>query len=141
MELAEKENHAMMLGAIAKLIGEIGDICDSIDNGWVEPTDVVADCFDEAASNIKSWATSATVFNFLYRLYWRLKKDPHKSKFNVVGKGEDFYTIDNYDYATFKWCKSLGVKIADNRTATIPFDKLTIKQRSALDQKIKETTK
>lgn len=140
MELAEKNNVTFMWGSVAKVMCDIDDTCSTIDGGWPEMIEMVADCFEDAKDK-PVCEVFVNIFNFLYHLNWRLKKNPHKSKFNVVGKGENFYTIDNYDYATFKWCKSLGVKIDDDCTAAIPFDKLTINQRSALDQKIKETTK
>lgn len=136
-ELSQQENKRLMWGSISNLVDKINDICNSIDEGWTEVYDVVADCLDDASNNKDTFSIFIDTFNFLYKLYWRLKEHPHKGPFNTVAKGDNSYIIGNYDYVTYKWGRELGVEIKNNRSFAISFDKLTDKQCLLLDHKIK----
>ncbi len=133
-ELSQKNNVTFMWGSVAKIMCDIDDTCSTIDGGWPEIIEMVADCFEDAKDK-PVCEVFANIFNFLYRLNWRIKTDPRKRPFNTVSEEEESFTISNYDYATFKWAKSLGVKIEHNDKIVVPKVKLTTKQCTALSAK------
>lgn len=130
-------------GCITNLMDHILTIEETIDGGWPELSDMVIDAVSEEGENKDPASAFFNLYVFLWRLFYRLKVNPSKRPFNKVGKtevmGEECFSLQNYDYATFKWLKAIGCgdKIS-NDYATIPMKQLTDKQRRTLERRVKE---
>lgn len=135
-------------GCITNLMDKISTIEENIEGGWPELTNMVVDAMSEEGEAKRSQADLFfDLYQFLFRLYYRLKANSEKRPFNVVKRsgtacadGNVYYDpefiIYNYDYTTFKWIKSIGCgDLISNDTIIIPVDKLTDKQRQALERK------
>lgn len=127
-------------GSVANLIDKIGDIEETIDGGWDELINMVADAMTEEGSSKSTTTTFCYLFNFMYNLLFRLRSNPTKRQFNIISKtvtdGKDVYRIENYDYKSFKWAKSeeLIFKI-DNDSLDILESKLSDTQKKAFDNR------
>lgn len=137
-------------GCITNLMDKISDLEDKIEGGWPELIDMVADAVTEEGENKADPPTLFfSLYQFLFRLYHRLKVDPDKRPFNIVKRsgaigadGGTYYDpeflIYNYDYATFKWAKLIGCgALITNDYIKIPVDKLNDKQRRTLERRCK----
>lgn len=135
--------HARSLewGCVANLVDKIADIESSIEGGWDELANMVADVIDKEGQEKDPVTIFFTIYVFFFRLYFRLKRNQTKREFNQVSKiniaGEEVYRITNYDYKTFKWAKSEGfMDRVSNDYIDLPADKLTTNQRRAFDRRI-----
>lgn len=146
-EIAALHNLNLEWGCITNLMDKISDIEERVEGGWPELIDMVVDAVSEEDEN-KSNPEELffNLYQYLFRLYHRLKVNSKKRPFNTVKRcgstnheGEtyyDDYIIYNYDYATFKWLKEIGCgKYMTNDWTKIPVDRLTDKQRRALDRR------
>ena len=130
-------------GSIANLADKISDIEETIEGGWDELIDVVADAMTEEGTTHSTAKAFSYLFNFMYRLLFRLKADPTKRDFNQISKetteGKEVYRITNYDYKAFKWAKSENIIgwIGDDYI-DLPTEKLNDKIRRTLDRRIGE---
>lgn len=124
-------------GCITNLMDKISSIEDKIEGGWMELADMVADAVTEEGENRDPAAAFFNLYQFLWRLYYRLKANPKKRPFNQYYKGQDdVYWVENYNYATLKWAVANGfTQGIDNNAIQIPASKLTDKQRRALDRR------
>lgn len=129
-------------GCITNLMDKIITIEENTEGGWPELTNMVVDAMSEEGEAKRSQADLFfDLYQFLFRLYYRLKANQEKRPFNYVKKtqtstGSDAFILYNYDYTTFKWIKSIGCgDLISNDTVIIPVDKLTDKQRQALERK------
>lgn len=137
-EIAKLHDISLEWGCITNLMDKISDIEDKIDGGWFELIDMVADAITEEGDNKDSVAVFFNLYQFLFRLYYRLKMDSTVRPFNQYSKQDDKYWITNYNYEAFKWAKGIGaMDEVDNLVIKIPTDKLTDKQRRALDRRCK----
>ena len=130
-------------GCIANLIDKIGEIESQIEGGWDELVNMIADMVDEESYEKDAAKIFFCIYQFCFRLRYRLRDNPEKRKFNQVGKitiaGKEVYRITNYDYKTFKWAKSEGfVNNISNDYIDLPEDKLTTNQRRAFDRRCKK---
>lgn len=147
-----KQLHSLNLewGCITNLMDKISTIEDSIEGGWPELIDMVVDAVsEEGEAKRDPAALFFDLYQFLFRLYYRLKANPKKRPFNIVQRsgvtcadGHTYYDpeffIRNYDYTTFKWLKAIGCgDRISNDYACVPEDKLTDKQRRAFERKAK----
>lgn len=129
-------------GCITNIINKLSDLEDSIDGGWPELVDMVADAVTEESSNKDAVDVFFNLYQFLFRLYYRIKASPEPKPFNIIrdaGKDKawrDCFEIYNYDYKTFKWAKSNGWgSNINNSTILIEKGKLNEKQRLAFERK------
>lgn len=128
-------------GCITNLLDRIESVEDGIDGHWDELIDMMADMMTEEGDNKDPSKVFFDVYQYCYRLYYRLRANPTKRKFNQVDKitiaGKEVYRITNYDYKTFKWAKSGGfIEGVSNDCIDLPSDKLTTNQRRAFDRRI-----
>lgn len=150
-EIQALHNLNIEWGCITNLMDKISNIEDKIEGGWPELVDMVADAVsEEGEKKTDSADLFFNLYQFLWRLYYRLKNNSEKRPFNVVrrtgtactdGNGyyDPWFYIYNYDYPTFKWLKSIGCgDRISNEYAIVPEDKLTDKQRRAFERKAKE---
>lgn len=142
-EIESLHNLSIEWGCITNLISKISDIEDEINGGWPELADMMADAVsEEEEGNADASALFFNLYQFLFRLYYRLKANPAKRPFNIISKtesaGEEVFLLQNYDYATFKWLKKIGVGSSiSNDCAVVPIGKLSDKQRRAFERKAK----
>ena len=128
-------------GNVTNMLDRISNIEETIEGGWQELIDMAADAMTEEGENKDPASAFFSLYQYLWRLYYRLKNNPVKRPFNQYSKdGEGKYWITNYTYATFKWAREQKfMDEIDNDNIKIPADKLDDKQRRALDRRVKET--
>ena len=142
-EIDELDNRNREWGCVANLIDKIGNLEEKIDGHWDELLDMVADIIDSGAQEKDPSKIFFDIYQFLFRLYYRLRTNPEKRSFNQISKttiaGKEVYRVTNYDYKTFKWAKECGLDMnISNDCIDLPADKLTTNQRRAFDRRIGE---
>lgn len=130
-------------GCVANLIDKIAEIEEQIDGHWDELLNMIADMVDEAGRDKDPASVFFGVYQFTFRLYYRLRTNPTRRTFNQVSKinvgGKEIYRIINYDYKTFEWARGAGfIGGISNDYLDLPADKLTTNQRRAFDRRIGE---
>lgn len=140
-EINELHTRSLEWGCICNLIDKIGDIEDKMDGHWDELLDMVADIIDQEGREKNPEIVFFCLYEFFFRLYYRLRSNPTKRTFNQISKtnisGKEVYRITNYDYKTFKWAKSGGLMDGvSNDYMDLPSDKLTTNQRRAFERRI-----
>lgn len=137
-EIQALHNLNLEWGCITNLMDKISNLEDTIEGGWPELIDMVADAATEEGENKDPASAFFHLYTFLWRLYYRLKVHVDKQKFNqYLRQGEDYW-IKNYDYTAFKWAVANGfTDEIDNLVIKIPASKLTDKQRRAIDRRCK----
>lgn len=140
-EINEIHTRSLEWGCIANLIDKIADIEDKMDGHWNELCDMVVDMVDKESQEKDAATIFFDLYQYCFRLYYRLRANPIKREFNKVFKttieGKEVYQIQNYDYNTFKWAKNGGFSMTiSNDCIDLPSEKLTINQRRAFDRRI-----
>lgn len=112
-----------------------------MDGHWDELLDMVADIIDQEGREKNPEIVFFYLYEFFFRLYYRLRSNPTKRAFNQISKtnisGKEVYRVTNYDYKTFKWAKSGGLMDGvSNDYMDLPSDKLTTNQRRAFERRI-----
>lgn len=107
---------------------------------WEELLDMMSEVFEDEYKNKEPQNIFENVYQFLFRLYLRLKVNPEKRKFNTVTLEDNnvnkWVRITNYDYKTFKWAKENGfVSGLTNDFLDIPVDKLNNNQLKAFERR------
>ena len=139
-EINELHTRSLEWGCVCNLIDKIGDIEENIDGHWDELLNMVADVITVESSIKNPETIFFNLYEFFFRLYYRLRSNPVKRDFNQVDKleiaGKEFYRITNYDYKTFKWARTGGfLEWVNNDYIDLPADKLTTNQRRAFDRR------
>lgn len=130
-------------GCLTNLVNKISDIEDKIEGGWPELIDIVADAMTEEGEKKTDPADLFfNLYQFLFRLYYRLKANNEKREFNTVSKiticGKEVFRITNYNYQSFKFARKVGALSGiSNDFIDIEITKLTDAQRRALERKTK----
>lgn len=140
-EINDLHTKGLEWGCVCNLIDKIGDIEEKIDGGWDGLLDMVADMVAEEESEKDTAKIFFNIYQYCFRLYYRLRSNPIKRTFNQIDKitiaGKEVYRITNYDYKTFKWAKSGGLaEGVSNDFIDLPSEKLTTNQRRAFDRRI-----
>ena len=128
-------------GCITNLMDKISDIEDKIDGGWPELVEMVADAIDED-SRANPTDLFFDLYQFLFRLYYRLKANPVVREFNQVSKfkssTKEVYRVTNYNYQNFKWAKKNGFAATiTNDFIDIDPEKLDDKTKRAFERRCK----
>lgn len=126
-------------GCITNLMNKISDLEDKIEGGWPELIDMVVEAI-ETDENSDPQETFFNLYQFLFRLYYRLKVNPTVREFNKVTKtkivDKEVYRVTNYNYSNYKWAKANGfIGYISNDVIDLEADKLTDKTRRALDKR------
>lgn len=140
-EINEIHTRSLEWGCICNLIDKISDIEDKMDGHWDELCDMIADTVDQEGQEKNPEVIFFDIYEFFFRLYYRLRSNPIKRNFNQVSKtniaGKEVYRVTNYDYKTFKWARTGGfIDGVSNDYMDLPADKLTTNQRRAFDRRI-----
>lgn len=140
-EINDVHTISLEWGCVANLIDKIGDIEDKIEGHWDQLCNMIADMISEEGNEKDTAKVFFDIYQFCFRLYYRLRANPTKRPFNKISKimigGKDYYRITNYDYNTFKWAKNNGFDMAiSNDYIDIEYSKLSEKQRKALDKRL-----
>ena len=140
-EINDLHTRSLEWGCVCNLIDKIGEIEGEMDGHWDELLDMIADMVDTESSIKDPTEVFFIVYAFCFRLYYRLRANPTRRKFNQVSKvtmsGEEVYRITNYDYKTFKWARKEGlIDEVSNDYMNLPENKLTTNRRRALDRRI-----
>lgn len=137
-EIVKMHELTLEWGCLTNLMDKISDIEDKVEGGWPELIDMVADAVTEEGNNNDPSSIFFDLYQFLFRLYYRLKADPVKRPFNQYSKQKEEYWITNYNYDAFKWAKKHGaLNGIDNLVIKIPLDKLTERECNAIDRRCK----
>lgn len=115
----------------------------SINEDWTEILDMMSDVFDEEHNNKDPEDIFNTVYQFIFRLYLRLKINPEKRQFNIVTHEKtntgEWFRITNYDYNTFKWAKKGGfISGITNDFIDLPLEKLNDNQIKAFEKRARK---
>lgn len=140
-EIEELHTRSLEWGCICNLIDKIGAIEDKMEGHWDELCDMIADVVDKEGREKNPEVIFFDLYEFFFRLYYRLRANPTKRAFNKVSKtniaGKEVYRITNYDYKTFKWARTGGfIDGVSNDYMDLPADKLTTNQRRAFDRRL-----
>lgn len=140
-EIEELHTRSLEWGCIANLIDKIGGIEEKIDGHWDELLNMVADIMTEEGGEKNPEKIFFCIYEFMFRLYYRLRENPVKRDFNQVSKttiaGKEVYRVTNYDYKTFKWARTGGfMGGVSNDYMDLPADKLTTNQQRAFERRI-----
>lgn len=141
-EISDMHDLSIEWGCVTNLMDKICTIEEKIDGGWEELATMVVDAVQEEMMNTDQSEIFFNLYQFFFRLYYRLRANSEVRPFNKVTKtkinGEEAYMIQNYDYATYKWVKAIGCgEHISNDYAYVPTLKLNDKQRRAFDRKAK----
>lgn len=139
-EIDELHTRSLEWGCVANIIDRIMKIEDKIDGHWDGLLDMVADMISEEREEKDSAEIFFGIYEFCFRLYYRLRKNQTVRSFNQVSKnnfaGKEVYRITNYDYKTFKWAREGSfIDKVSNDYIDLPADRLTTNQRRALDRR------
>ena len=140
-EINELHTRSLEWGCVCNLIDKIGELEESIDGHWDKLLNMIADVISEEGNEKDPSVIFFTIYEFFFRLYYRIRSNPIKREFNQISKitvaGEEVYRITNYDYKTFKWAKSGGfIGGVSNDYIDLPDKKLTVNQRRSLDRRL-----
>ena len=137
-ETEEFHNLQLEWGCITNLTNKISDIEDRIEGGWPELIDMVADVIAEEGENKDSTKAFFSLYQFMFRLYYRLKANSERRPFNRIREDENAFYVGNYDYKFFQWAQANGFGKYIGTEITVPKDMLTDKQMRAFGRR-KET--
>lgn len=140
-EINELHTRSLEWGCICNLMDKISDIEEKIDGHWDKLLDMLADMVDQEGNEKDPATIFFDIYQYCFRLYYRLRSNPVVREFNQVDKvtiaGKEVYRVTNYDYKTFKWAKSGGfVEAISNDYIDLPEDKLTANQKRAFDRRL-----
>lgn len=137
-----KAMHELSLewGCITNLMDKIVDIEASLDGGWDELIDMVADAVTEEGGKKDPEGAFFRLYSFLWRLYFRLRNGQQKEPFNKYSLDEknEKFMVENYDYKTFCWAINKGFTDGiSNNYLYIPLKSLSEGQISKLKNRCK----
>lgn len=123
-------------GAVMNLMDRIVSLAE----GWEEILDMIEETFEEEYNERDPEKIFTTIYQFLFRVYLRLKTNPSKREFNITtienNNVKEWVRITNYDFNTFKWVKENGfISGLTNDFIDIPLEKLNEKQIKAFKKK------
>lgn len=141
-EIKEIHTTSLEWGAITNLIDRISNIEEKIEGHWDELIDMVADMVTVESENKDPASIFFSVYQYIFRLYYRLRANPIKRKFNNLSKIKDGYRITNYDYKTFKWAVEGGfIMTISNDYIDLPVAKLTTNQIRTFERRLEKEDK
>ena len=136
-EINEIHSTSLEWGAITNLIDRISDIEEKIDGHWDSLINMIADVITEEGQSKDPASIFFCIYQFMFRLYYRLRENPAKRDFNILSKIQDGFRITNYDYKTFKWAINGGfIMTINNNYIDLPLEKLTTNQILTFERRL-----
>lgn len=140
-EITEIHTRSLEWGCVCNLIDKISEIEDKMDGHWDALCDMIADVVDKEGQEKNPEVIFFDIYEFFFRLYYRLRANPTKRDFNQLSKtstaGKTLYRITNYDYNTFKWAKHSGfIDGISNDYMDLPEEKLSTNQVRAFERRL-----
>ena len=144
MEDEIKETREHLWGSISNKMDKIGDEADRL--GWDAVIDMVADAFGDG-SNMEPMELFIILYQFMFRLYYRLKAMDKPEPFNQVStttrmenhEDREFFMVRNFDYKMFKW--ALAKKFTyymTNQWFLIPVDELSASEKHNFEKRLEK---
>lgn len=142
-EINEIHTRSLEWGCVTNLIDKISEIEDKMEGHWDQLCDMVANMITEEGDEKDPSKVFFDIYQYCFRLYYRLRANPVKRPFNKITKttisGEEYYRITNYDYKTFKWAKSAGFGMTvSNDYIDLPASKLTENHKRAFERRLND---
>lgn len=138
-EINEIHTETLEWGCVNRMIDRIAGLEEKIEGGWDSLIDVLADLMEEEYPPAEPEKIFYVTYQFVFRLYYRIKANPVPRKFNMVDKNQEGFRITNYDYETFKWAMEGGfVMTISNDYIDLPIEKLSTNQVRALERRAKK---
>lgn len=140
-EIEEIHTRSLEWGCVCNLIDRITVIEDGMDGHWDELLNMIADVITDEGNEKNPATIFFDLYEFFFRLYYRLRSNPVKREFNQVTKtsiaGKEVYRVTNYDYKTFKWARLGGfLDGVNNDYIDLPADKLTTNQQRSFERRL-----
>lgn len=141
-EIKEIHSTSLEWGAIANLIDRIVSIENKMEGHWDSLCNMIADAVSEESENDDPASIFFNIYQYMFRLYYRLRANPAKRDFNILSKTKDGFRLTNYDYKTFKWAILEGfIMTISNDHIDLPMDKLTTNQVRAFERRLEKGDK
>lgn len=127
---------------VGNMVERISDTVDTIEGGWDEMIDEVVNAMESEDSNPSQKELLINLYQYLCRVWYRLKANPTKRPFNIISEvtefDKQFFRITNYDYKMFKWAKAhkFNNRVC-NDSIDIPQDALDNNTKQAFKARIK----
>ena len=141
-EINDIHSTSLEWGAITNIVDRISEIESKMDEPWDELIDIIANAIDEESQNKDPETIFFTIYQYIFRLYYRIRSNPTKRKFNIISKVKDGFRVTNYDSKTFKWASAGGfIMTISNDYIDLPMDKLTTSQARAFERRLEKGDK
>lgn len=133
----------LLWGSVTRLMDKIGDEEDRLH--WPELIDVVVDTYSEEGNNKDGMDIFFSLYQFLMRVYYRIKAMDEPEPFNIVSKTTrienhekiSMYMVRNYDYKMFKWAKNKGfIQYMTNGWFLVRVQDLSPSERKGFEDKV-----
>ena len=137
-----KETREHLWGSISNKIDKIETEADRLN--WGAIIDMVADAFQDG-TNMESLDLFVALYQFTFRLLYRLKSMDQPEPFNQISKttrlenhqDTTYYQVKNYDYKMFKWALKRGyVQYLTNNWFLVPEASLSPSEKRKFENKI-----
>ena len=110
----ETASRELLWGSVTRLMDKISDEEDRLQ--WPELIDMIVDTYSEESTNKDGMDIFFSLYQFLMRVYYRIKTMDKPEPFNEVSKTTrlenheevPMFMVKNYDYKMFKWAKNKG---------------------------------
>lgn len=138
-----KETREHLWGSISNRIDKIEVEADRLE--WGAIINMVADAFQDGA-NLDPLDLFLILYQFTFRLYYRLKVLDSPEPFNQISKTTrlenhqeiPYYQVKNYDYKMFKWAiKKNYTNYLTNLWFLVPISELTPAEKHKFEKQLK----
>lgn len=124
----EREDTLLGWGTASALLAKAGDLAEAM--GRDDIINMLSDSFDLMESEKEASKIFFNVYQFAWRMYYRMKnlnKDMPLNRVTLETRDhEEVYVVTNYDYKMFIWAKSKGyTKTLSNTEFTVSPSTLT----------------
>lgn len=138
------DNTELQWAYISKLLDKIDEQAERLH--WDKAIDEAANVFDYANQETDAAKVFFEPYQYLFRLYERMKHMDEPKEFNEIYKTSylheheqtEFFRIINYDFKMFLWLRNKGLtELLNNNYVDIPVPKLSASEVKSFEKKIK----
>lgn len=139
----ETASRELLWGSVTRLMDKIGDEEDRIQ--WPELIDMIVDTYSEEGNNKDGMDIFFSLYQFLMRVYYRVRAMDKPKPFNEVSKTTrvenheevPMFMVKNYDYKMFKWAKNKGfIEYMTNGWFLVRVRDLSPSERKGFESKV-----